>query len=112
MVSGESTQAARCSAVVSARVSRAPHETSMAAHVSCPGLSEPRGFHFLRQGNAMAIDGVDDAANFAETCRAMEVLQIDDRNQRLVFRALVAVLQIGNVSFVDSHTDAELKFRW
>ena len=69
-------------------------------------LCEPRGSHFLRQGDTMAIEGVDDAADFVQTCRAMEVLQIDDESQRLVFRALAAVLQIGNVCFVDSHTDA------
>ena len=41
-----------------------------------------------------------------ESGRRRYSVGLPNRSQRLVFRALVAVLQIGNVSFVDSHTDA------
>eukprot|EP00937_MAST-01D_sp_MAST-1D-sp2_P000233 g233.t1 len=67
-----------------------------------PSLCDAPALHFLSQGGAMTIDGVDDAALFSKTCEAMHIMQIEDSEQRLLFLVLGAILQVGNVRFAEA----------
>ena len=55
-------------------------------------------FVFLNQSGCTTIAGLDDAAEFAATQRAMESLGLSATEQSAVWKILAAVLQMGNVS--------------
>ncbi|KAG5462128.1 MAG: P-loop containing nucleoside triphosphate hydrolase protein, partial [Olpidium bornovanus] len=54
-------------------------------------------FHYLSQGNQCYISGVDDAAEFEVTQRALSTIGIAVQLQWQVFRLLAALLHIGNI---------------
>jgi len=56
-------------------------------------------FAYVNTSGCMAIDGVDDAAEFAGVVSAMRGLEISDMEQDEVFSAVAAILHLGNVSF-------------
>nr|XP_045614507.1 unconventional myosin-Va-like isoform X4 [Procambarus clarkii] len=56
-------------------------------------------FHYLNQGHSPHIGGVDDAADFQETCRAFSLLGISEATQEQLFRILAGILHLGNVTF-------------
>jgi len=60
-------------------------------------LDEPDAFHYLNQGEAPEIDGVDDLKELHDTVEAFRLLGFPDKEQRAVFRILSGVLQLGNV---------------
>ncbi|KAF9995281.1 Myosin type-2 heavy chain 1 [Entomortierella chlamydospora] len=62
-------------------------------------------FHYLRQGNVTTINGVDDAAEFEITQRALSTIGISVQVQWHIFRLLAALLHIGNIQ-VTGRTDA------
>ncbi|KAG0220502.1 P-loop containing nucleoside triphosphate hydrolase protein [Mortierella sp. GBAus27b] len=54
-------------------------------------------FHYLNQGNTPTINGVDDAAEFEITQRALSTIGISVQAQWDIFRLLAALLHIGNI---------------
>ncbi|KAG0233319.1 Myosin type-2 heavy chain 1 [Actinomortierella wolfii] len=54
-------------------------------------------FHYLRQGGIKTINGVDDAAEFEITQRALSTIGISVQVQWSIFRLLAALLHIGNI---------------
>ncbi|KAA0184725.1 hypothetical protein HAZT_HAZT009098 [Hyalella azteca] len=62
-----------------------------------PRLASQDSFSYLNQGDSANITGVDDAADFQETCKALALLGLQDEALRPVFTVLAAILHLGNV---------------
>ncbi|KAG0251679.1 Myosin type-2 heavy chain 1 [Mortierella polycephala] len=62
-------------------------------------------FHYLKQGGVPTISGVDDAAEFEITQRALSTIGISVQVQWDIFRLLAALIHIGNIQ-VTGRTDA------
>lgn len=48
-------------------------------------LGNPQSFHYLNQSSCYELDGVDDASEYLETRRAMDVVGISNEEQVLNF---------------------------
>lgn len=74
------------------------------------GLSSAADFVYLNQGgaSALSIPGVDDAAEFQATQKALSTVGITVERQWHVFRVLAALLHIGNINIQASRTEALL----
>lgn len=64
-------------------------------------LLPPAQYRYLRESGCTAIEGVDDAAEFAEVRGAMDVLLLGAPAQRAMWQIVAAVLLLGNVAFVE-----------
>ena len=77
------------------------------------GLADPahaaEDFFYLMRGKCLAVDGVDDAANFGEVSEALgALLMAGGEGQDEVWRCLGAILHLGNVEFeVEGEGEAE-----
>ncbi|KAL7749084.1 Myosin type-2 heavy chain 1 [Sorochytrium milnesiophthora] len=70
------------------------------------GLSSHKDFHYLNQGGGTGlVPGVDDAAEFEITQRALSTIGISVSVQWKIFRLLAALLHIGNVTITNSRSD-------
>lgn len=66
-------------------------------------------FHYLNQGGQGFIAGVDDAAEFEITQRALSTIGIAVKLQWQIFRVLAALLHIGNIQISgNDKTDASI----
>ncbi|KAA8548907.1 hypothetical protein F0562_000591 [Nyssa sinensis] len=63
-------------------------------------LGNPRMFHYLNQTNCYELDAVDDSKEYIATRRAMDVVGISTDEQDAIFRAVAAILHLGNIEFV------------
>ncbi|KAF9368899.1 Myosin type-2 heavy chain 1, partial [Podila verticillata] len=68
-------------------------------------LQSIQQFHYLKQGGVTTINGVDDAAEFEITQRALSTIGISVQVQWCIFRLLAALLHIGNIQ-VTGRNDA------
>ncbi|KAJ7977136.1 Myosin [Quillaja saponaria] len=62
-------------------------------------LGNPRTFHYLNQTNCYELDGIDDAKEYIETKRAMDIVGISSEEQDAIFRVVAAILHLGNIEF-------------
>jgi myosin-5 len=62
-------------------------------------LENPHKFHYLNQSSCYKLDGVDDASEYLETRRAMDVVGISNEEQEAIFRVVAAILHLGNIDF-------------
>ncbi|EFH66494.1 hypothetical protein ARALYDRAFT_889165 [Arabidopsis lyrata subsp. lyrata] len=62
-------------------------------------LENPHKFHYLNQSSCYKLDGVDDAKEYLETRRAMDVVGISNEEQEAIFRVVAAILHLGNIDF-------------
>ncbi|XP_047320010.1 myosin-17-like isoform X2 [Impatiens glandulifera] len=62
-------------------------------------LGNPQSFHYLNQSNCYKLDGVDDAQEYLDTRRAMDIVGISEEEQESIFRVVAAILHLGNVDF-------------
>ncbi|KAL1224094.1 Myosin-5 [Cardamine amara subsp. amara] len=62
-------------------------------------LENPQSFHYLNQSNCYKLDGVDDASEYLEIRRAMDVVGISNDEQEAIFRVVAAILHLGNIDF-------------
>lgn len=67
-------------------------------------LKTARDYNYLYQGGTSLIDGVDDAADFKETCAALDLIGIGRDTQYEIFKVLAALLHIGNIK-IDKSRD-------
>ncbi|KAF8978491.1 Myosin type-2 heavy chain 1 [Entomortierella lignicola] len=68
-------------------------------------LQSIQQFQYLKQGGVQTINGVDDAAEFEITQRALSTIGISVQAQWDIFRLLAALLHIGNIQ-VTGRNDA------
>ncbi|GAA6027831.1 hypothetical protein JCM8097_001737 [Rhodosporidiobolus ruineniae] len=75
------------------------------------GLESAAAFTYLNQGGASAavIPGVDDAAEFEATQKALSTVGIPVERQWQIFKLLAALLHIGNMEIRATRTDALLE---
>ncbi|CAL9106643.1 unnamed protein product [Musa textilis] len=64
-------------------------------------LGSPRTFHYLNQSKCYELDGVDDAKEYLETKKAMDIIGISADEQDAIFRVVAAILHLGNVEFAE-----------
>ncbi|XP_063875803.1 unconventional myosin-Va-like isoform X5 [Scylla paramamosain] len=69
-------------------------------------LGHQDNFHYLNQGSSPSIEGVDDGADFIETCKALSLLGINEATQDQMFRILAGILHLGNIVIEDNGGDA------
>ncbi|KAF2355766.1 IQ motif EF-hand binding site [Trinorchestia longiramus] len=69
-------------------------------------LAAQDSFSYLNQGDSAYITGVDDAADFQETCKAFVLLGLQDAHLQPVFTVLAAILHLGNVQLIETSTDS------
>ncbi|XP_078175119.1 myosin-6-like isoform X2 [Carex rostrata] len=62
-------------------------------------LGDARTYHYLNQSNCIDLDALDDAKEYLETRRAMDIVGINNEEQDAIFRAVAAILHLGNVKF-------------
>uniref|UniRef100_A0A1J3K8C5 Myosin-5 n=1 Tax=Noccaea caerulescens TaxID=107243 RepID=A0A1J3K8C5_NOCCA len=62
-------------------------------------LEKPQSFHYLNQSSCYELDGVNDASEYLETRRAMDVVGISNEEQEAIFRVVAAILHLGNIDF-------------
>ncbi|KAL1367763.1 myosin-6 [Arachis duranensis] len=80
-------------------------------------LGNPRTFHYLNQTNCFELEGVDEAKEYHDTRRAMDVVGISSEEQEAIFRVVAAILHLGNIEFtkgqeIDSSTPKDEKSRF
>ncbi|GFY98486.1 myosin family protein with Dil [Actinidia rufa] len=62
-------------------------------------LENPKSFHYLNQSNCYELDGVNDAHEYLETRRAMDIVGISEEEQEAIFMVVAAILHLGNIEF-------------
>jgi myosin-5 len=72
------------------------------------GLDTWEQFHYLNQGKTGTINGVDDAAEFAETQKGMSTVGISVSSQWDIFKICAALLHIGNIKVLDVRGKADI----
>ena len=63
-------------------------------------------FSYLSASSCHTLEGVDNAAEYRATRRAMDVVGIEKDAQDAVMRVVAGVLHLGNVAFADADDDA------
>ncbi|GLT85614.1 hypothetical protein SLE2022_038000 [Rubroshorea leprosula] len=62
-------------------------------------LAHPSQFHYLNQSKTYELDGVSNEEEYMKTRRAMDIVGISHEDQEAIFRALAAILHLGNIEF-------------
>ncbi|XP_031266701.1 myosin-2 [Pistacia vera] len=67
-------------------------------------------YNYLNQSECLAIDGVDEAQNFHNLMKALDMVQICKEDKDNTFAMLAAVLWLGNISFqvIDNENHVEV----
>ncbi|KAI0695609.1 P-loop containing nucleoside triphosphate hydrolase protein [Cytidiella melzeri] len=63
------------------------------------GLQGPEAYAYTSVSNCLDVPGIDDAKDFDETIRAMQIIGLSDQEQSDIFRMLAVVLWLGNVQY-------------
>jgi myosin-5 len=71
-------------------------------------LKEPRHFQYLSTSSSFELEGTKNAEEYVRTRNAMDIVGIPLETQECVFKAIAAVLHLGNVTF-ESIDDDECK---
>lgn len=64
--------------------------------------NDPRDFHYLNQGKAYTVEGMDDAEEFRATRKAMSEIGMSKQEQDNIFKLVAGILWLGNITFVES----------
>ncbi|XP_006812831.1 unconventional myosin-Vb-like, partial [Saccoglossus kowalevskii] len=72
-------------------------------------LSNPDDFYYTSQGESPFVGGVDDADEFDETRKALQLIGVTESQQLMVFRILAAILHFGNVDFLEADNQESCK---
>ncbi|PIA36510.1 hypothetical protein AQUCO_03400422v1 [Aquilegia coerulea] len=62
-------------------------------------LANPKSFHYLNQSNCYELVGVNEARDYLNTRRAMDIVGISEKEQDAIFRVVAAILHLGNIEF-------------
>ncbi|AAS52274.1 ADR354Wp [Eremothecium gossypii ATCC 10895] len=65
-------------------------------------------YHYMNQGGASEIQGVDDREEYAITTKALSLVDITERTQTALFKVLAALLHIGNIDVKKTRNDASV----
>ncbi|CAM8963239.1 unnamed protein product [Rhodiola kirilowii] len=62
-------------------------------------VGDPKTFHYLNQSNCIQLDAINDAKEYMDLRRAMDIVGISPEEQDGIFRVVAAVLHLGNIEF-------------
>ncbi|KAG6471144.1 hypothetical protein ZIOFF_072245 [Zingiber officinale] len=62
-------------------------------------VTDPRTFHYLNQTKCYEVPTMDDAKEYLETRKAMDIVGINEEEQEAIFSVVAAILHLGNISF-------------
>ncbi|EEB07886.2 myosin-52 [Schizosaccharomyces japonicus yFS275] len=68
--------------------------------------SDPSMYHYMNQGGASNIDGVNDKEEFETTVTALKTVGVSDETCSSIYSVLAALLHIGNIEVTASRNDA------
>ncbi|KAJ1700715.1 hypothetical protein LUZ63_000494 [Rhynchospora breviuscula] len=73
-------------------------------------IKEVMDYDYLKKGNCLRIDGVNDAKQFKMLMKALDTVEMSQEDQMKVFSILSAVLWLGNIKFsiIDSENHVEV----
>ncbi|CAL8101968.1 unnamed protein product [Orchesella dallaii] len=71
-------------------------------------LMPPDYFEYLRQSNCYHVDGTNDAHDFQETLRAMNVIGLSQAEQNDIYSIVAGILHLGNLQFIESGNYAQV----
>ncbi|KAL7285494.1 hypothetical protein ACG7TL_000591 [Trametes sanguinea] len=63
------------------------------------GLQTPDAYAYTSLSNCLDVPGIDDAQDFSETIKAMQVIGLSDYEQYEIWRMLAIILWLGNVQY-------------
>ncbi|TPX57088.1 hypothetical protein SpCBS45565_g08273 [Spizellomyces sp. 'palustris'] len=72
------------------------------------GLGSWESFFYLNQGGTGTIPGVDDAADFVETSKALSDVGISLQTQWSIFKICAALLHMGNIKIEAKRDEAQI----
>ncbi|RZF44012.1 hypothetical protein LSTR_LSTR007284 [Laodelphax striatellus] len=65
------------------------------------GLAHMNYYSYLKGGRSHVVEGTNDANEFKETLKAMNVMGLTKPEQTSIFQVVSAVLHIGNITFIE-----------
>ncbi|KAK0465528.1 P-loop containing nucleoside triphosphate hydrolase protein [Desarmillaria tabescens] len=63
------------------------------------GLQGPEAYAYTSLSNCLEVQDINDAHDYSETIKAMDVIGLDANEQNEIFRMLAIILWLGNVQF-------------
>ncbi|ORZ34063.1 P-loop containing nucleoside triphosphate hydrolase protein [Catenaria anguillulae PL171] len=63
------------------------------------GISGPECYTYTSASNCLTVDGIDDAAEYADVLRAMQIIGITQQEQSDIHRLMAAILWLGNIEY-------------
>lgn len=69
-------------------------------------IANPDYFNYLNCSNCYTVNGINDAEDFKETIHAMDVMGITKPEQAEIFKLLMAILYLGNVTFSEDDKES------
>lgn len=72
------------------------------------GMMTPNYFHYLNCSGEYNADGINDADEYGEMKRAMDVCSISKLDQAAIFDILAGILHLGNVDFMEEGNNAKI----
>ncbi|KAI9341028.1 P-loop containing nucleoside triphosphate hydrolase protein [Zopfochytrium polystomum] len=72
------------------------------------GMMEPKYFRYLNVSNEYSADGIDDAEEYREMKKAMNVCNISPSDQTQLLQILASILHLGNITFVEENNEAKV----
>ncbi|KAJ2477288.1 class II myosin, partial [Coemansia sp. RSA 2320] len=69
------------------------------------GVSGPENYLYTNAAGCLDVPGIDDARDYADTLKAMNVIGISSTEQDGIHRMLATILWLGNVQFVENEPD-------
>jgi myosin heavy subunit len=71
-------------------------------------LGPASDFNYVNQGKNFTIEGVDDAADFAELKKGLSLYGIDEDDQACIWKIIAGILHLGNADMKEGASGAEL----
>lgn len=69
-------------------------------------LYDPSYYFYVNQGNSLNVEGINDAASYAEVREAMKVVGISSQEQKDIIQLVAGILHLGNINFVLTKNNA------
>ncbi|PBK76854.1 hypothetical protein ARMSODRAFT_1012068 [Armillaria solidipes] len=63
------------------------------------GLQGPEAYAYTSLSNCLEVQDINDAHDYSETIKAMDIIGLDANEQNEIFRMLAIILWLGNVQF-------------
>ncbi|XP_021935115.1 unconventional myosin-Ie-like [Zootermopsis nevadensis] len=73
------------------------------------GLCQLDYYHYLSYGGNHKVEGTNDAHDFQETLRAMNVMGLTDKEQSNILQVVAGILHLGNVMFMEKGNYSEIQ---